>query len=288
MTQPSRPLLAHAAPDGAAVLDETGLIDYMSVPGLVALASAGEVPVRMLGDRINVGVVVALADAGVDVELGRPDVTRWTSVVACGEVSVLYEMAQCLGDMHAASVGGWRIAGPPVLTAYRLAAVPRGVSREVLLSRHPAAIYLDYVRGVDREAAADFFATVLDPRYFASSSHPDRIGTSVVRYLGLRRRASPPGSVRTRADSTANLWSPAGADPGDPRWFPCRASGGGEGHFPGIRLLVRYLIAGWLNSLASPESYEEQVFVPEEFWSSPDEVAAFRAYIRGRFARRGS
>lgn len=285
MTTARRPLIAQSTPEGVAVLRLDGVAETMAAADLAALAIGGGDAVRLVGDGSNAGLVVNLADAGVAVELGRPDVRRWSSVLAAGAISTLYEVASCLDVPRAASQGGWHAATPTVLAAYRLAAA-EGHDRLRFLAAHPAGPYLAFLKGVDSEAAADVLAMILDPRYFVPARNPEKARSIVVRYFGAYSATPPLRVVADRNAVLSRAWRIAGAVPGDPAWFLARRAAI-SGTTAALRLFLRYLVDGWNNTILSPQIYREKIFVPGFYFNTPAEVDAFREYMKQYFVRAG-
>lgn len=272
------------------MLSLDGLARRQLVPSLIEQAIKSDLPVRLLGDTTNVALLLSLVDAGVPVEVGRPSVRRWASVIASGPVNVVYEVAACLGAPRPASVGGWCLATLPVVAAYRLAAAPPGAARELLLSRHPAGPYFMFLAGIDLEAAVDVLAMVLDPRYFVAAHRPDRVARVLSNYFGLGSKPPYPVSVAERIEIFQAVWNHKCCDLTDPRWFLARVMQSYTDRDRGLRaasrLLVRYLIDGWVNTLVSPQRYTEVIFAPEHYLSNTDEVAVFRRFMNTAFTER--
>jgi hypothetical protein len=194
-----------------------------------------------------------------------------------------------------ASLGGWRPATPADYIAYGICQMMRdGRPAADMLDmavEHPVWNAIHFVSGVRPEAAAKLLGTILDPRWYVDQAEPDR-SSKLEQYLGLN-----PGTMKAVGDGRGRSWlqdrcsavlqswkgdspPPAEAGPRDFLWRVWAKKGGGlRGDLCASKYFITYLRHNWLNELQTGHK-KGRLFVPEYFFNRPDEVGAYRDYMK--------
>ncbi len=252
-----------------------------------AASAAGRV-VRVLASQENVGLVVALYQDGVTVELGRPPGTDWAAAADIGPHTTIHEMRQAVAT--APCRGGWHVMTALDYPTYAMADVfarsgPE-VDRELLedlFAAHPAGHALTFIPHLDRMKVCRLLATVLDPRWYIDPDRPNSVARLKI-YLGLvpgRRGRSVMRSARRSLVSGS--WRTTPGVPrkaGDPGYFLWRHFATCDGTPEQAYLktdfrFLAYLRSVWLDSLYPTAS---RLFVPEYFFRDVKTSDAWRAW----------
>lgn len=204
------------------------------------------------------------------------------------------------------SLGGWHAFGALDLPSYALAHLlnPACGAREgqanldtVLrwLYIHPVWPALSFVDHLNRLAAAQLLALIIDPRWFIDLAHPDR-QDRLEQFLGLNAKTQgglDRGNASWRSDRCRLVfksWNTLQLRelPQAPGRFLYRARGtpgGSRGDLQASKVFVDFLRQVWLNVLCTgPQA--GRLFVPEYFFALVDEVEAFREHIVTQGRRR--
>lgn len=213
-----------------------------------------------------------------------------------------------------ASLGGWHRFEQADAITYQLAEAFRQRTAEKwseanllglrLVQDHPVWPYLQFLDSISAHTCAELLGVILDPRWYVDVDNPHR-GAKLEQFLGLTPKIQA-GLKREeltarhlRCKLVGEVWQlpVPGIDPDNlpPRHFLWRrffALGGADSTnrakatLETSKLLVNYLRFAWMNEVAA-EPHRGRLFVPEYFFSQPDEVEAFRDHMAANPASRG-
>lgn len=263
----------------------------------------------ILGARENAWLLVRLVDLRTRHRLpcriwvGTPDILRSVKGASPHKQTLFAAMR----DVNfSASVGGWHQLTARDCISYVMVTgvkdhcdsadgeIGISINEEVTkhLDKHAAWPALSFLPKTHVDAACMLLASIIDPRWYVDRGDPDSL-QKLYSYLGLkghkhienvrRGRFETPQALRARLllmtlfpDRMASWFK----EPHDePEYFFHRVLQSQnyqiQGWLEAARLFVVFLRGCWLQSLA-PEGRE--LFVPEHFFSRPDEVAAFKAH----------
>jgi hypothetical protein len=204
------------------------------------------------------------------------------------------------------SQGGWfslNRDGGVILAlseVFRLASMPIGRldrSHCELLTAHPVWRPLSFIPSLSVERAGALLAAVIDPRLYIDPHDPDRthkleiyLGVTPEGIAGADKRQAGLGSAVERCRLVRDCWLVPPRCPDEasaPRYFLWRAylQAGGAARAARAELrasqrLVRFLRGVWLDACSQRPQGSESLFQPEHFFSSADEVLAFRAHVK--------
>lgn len=250
------------------------------------------VVLRVPGAKSNVPLLLAAHAAinrgsGPRLEVGSPAVCD-TAEDRKNPAMLLLQGRAC---QLAASVGGWHEFTRLDYPSYALAQHCKNdaVAATPYLRAHPARRVFDFVK-VDPRIAAYLIAEILDPRWFVDRESPDR-SARLERYLGLTLgtvvsvlETGETGNYSDALKSRCRLAICAGAGSQIPATEPAgflarirQQYGGVKGVLRATQVFVRLLRGVWLDGLSVGRPKGGRLFVPEYFFKTPEEAAAFRA-----------
>lgn len=220
------------------------------------------------------------------------------------EAAELHEPSIVLSRMRsvdiAAAAGGWHTLSLHDYPTYAmLARMLRNQfifddAAETYFHIHPARKALLFIPTVAEPDAAKLLTTIIDPRWYVDRRSPDR-AAKLELYLGLtpqtQARVSQPACLVTKArefrcQTVLSTWKtqpPEAVDAQAPANFLYRvynaAGGGAKGDLRASQAFIRYLRYNWLAALETRAGVKDGLFVPNMFFKTPAECAAYDEHM---------
>lgn len=257
--------------------------------------------VRAIGCKANVPAILAFYALGLGkdtptVEVCTPLVCSTNYMLNIPELAIISARVCDLVP----SVGGWHTFGRLDYPSYALANMfnhGTATSERILplLHVHPAWNAISFVPHIKLCACARLLGLILDPRWYIDTAHTAR-NSKLNAFLGLFPRnqrfiqANPAGGSRKAVDRCQLVWDTLGLEEPnrgsiyDPAFFLARLWHNKQGDWKGAlrtsQLFVSYLRYNWLDVLYEEDNrLNESLFVPEQFFKTAAEAAAFRAHV---------
>jgi hypothetical protein len=200
------------------------------------------------------------------------------------------------------SLGGWHDFDLRDLSSYLLADhhfLSDEPANSLHVRCHPAWPALSFVDGLNEAAVAKMLAAIVDPRWFIDGNAPDKLD----RYEDFLQLNTKSIGQAAHQDATwrsnrskmvlqcwKNLIFKSGQKMINPRHFVFRAwadkGGGHKGELEGCKTFARFLWAVWTQAMyIGPRS--DRLFIPEHFFSRPDEVLAYKTHLEEQNKKHG-
>lgn len=240
---------------------------------------------RMLGVRTSAPWICWAVERGYRMEVAGVRAVRVGTATA--PAAVLSRMEDCRVP---AAYGGWHVVTSVDLATYRMLTSPDQAA--VLAVQHPVMRYLLFIPGLDLAAVSRLLCEVIDPRWYVVPEHPYRVAT-LQAYLGVSPRnlwELRRGDARRRSTARLQLVRQAWvAGEHYPLTMPgnflqriyVRGGCTARSCLRACRRFVLYLHHAWLQVLHEASyGYPNQMFIPEAFFASPEEIVAFREHLR--------
>lgn len=203
------------------------------------------------------------------------------------------------GVVAPASCGGWNEVDFAWFATYAMVArFFRGSDLsdgavENYLKFHPVWRALLFMPKFNIDAVVSVLTTIINPRWFVDTRRPHDPGKLFL-YLGLtpavQARVSAPDAFlatprEVRCAQVFRCWATDDPAPAltDPANFVHRVRerhDGSRGDLRASQKFVDYLRLNWLDALTRRSGPQDRVFAPDLFFSSADEVAAYRLHMK--------
>jgi hypothetical protein len=239
--------------------------------------------------RRNNGEIRGVEIAGPNI-LHAPEELQEPSIVLSRMRSV--DIASAAGGWHSISMRDYP-------TYAMLARMMRNnfvfdESAETYFTLHPARKALLFIPGVSEAEAAKLMTTIVDPRWYVDRRSPER-AAKLELYLGLtpqtQTRVSDAKCILTktrefRCQNVLAVWKTQDADTVDlqnPANFLYRirkaARSGAKGDLRASQAFIRYLRYNWLAAIETRPGVRDGLFVPDMFFKTPAECAAYAEHM---------
>jgi len=159
---------------------------------------------------------------------------------------------------------------------------------------HPVRKALLFIPAVAEAEAAKLMTTIVDPRWYVDRRSPDR-AAKLELYLGLtpqtQLHVSDKKCILTRArefrcQNVLSVWKTQDSETVDlqnPANFLYRirnaARGGAKGDLRASQAFIRYLRYNWLSAIETRPGVKDGLFVPNLFFKTPAECAAYAEHM---------
>lgn len=272
-------------PDGAAVN-----INPIDLYQLIATCNSNKAcRVRLVGMRSNAPLLIRFYQHKLAGELASLQVCSPNCILSGGSASEILHQARLWSKdcARSPSQGGWHEFTDKDYLTYRLitAALTEVVQ---YYDTHFLSKPLSFISGINNKACAGLIATIIDPRWFEDPLHPGRM-SRLRAYLGLeesiQHRVSTSAEPIYGYDKCAlvmSCWKRGGdIDGKDPGAFLFRLWLE-KGRDPSADLAVSRKFVSMLRDLWLQGIYggNYELFVPEQYFSNPEDSLAFRLHCK--------
>lgn len=307
LTTDETTLKLHVAPDGlvwaaagAAPPQNTqkDVATFLELDGIKGFGTQ----VRMIGTARNAALISGLhlrrtRREIVSIEIAGPNILRNPVEADFPEIAV----RRMRSVMISSAAGGWHQLAAEEYPVYAMLsrsladmAAP-DTALQTYFRLHPAYLAASFIPTLSAPIAAQLFCTIIDPRWYVDTRSPDRTGKLEL-YLGLTPRvqamvSNPDKKIITghRAFKCASVlatWKTKpvdSVDKTDPANFLYRIyayyGGGHMGDLRASQSFIRYIRHNWLAAIEKRQGPKDGLFIPERFFLTAEEQAAYRAHI---------
>lgn len=307
LTTDESTLKLHVAPDGLVWLTsgaspaqntQKTVAEFLELDGLTGFGAQ----IRIVGIARNAPLISGLhlrraRREVVSIELAGPNILRNAAEADFPEI--VFRRMRSVTISSAA--GGWHQLSSEEYPVYAMLsrdladmAAPE-TAMQTYFRLHPAYRAASFIPTLSVPMAAQLFCTIIDPRWYVDTRSPDRTGKLEL-YLGLTPRiqaqvSSTEKKIVTgrRAFKCAGVlatWKtkPVDAvDKADPANFLYRIhahyGGGYVGDLRASQSFIRYIRHNWLAAIEKRQGPKDGLFIPERFFLTEEEQAAYKAHI---------
>lgn len=307
LTTDETTLKLHVAPDGI-VWSAIGvyppqstqktIAEFLELDGLRGFGAQ----IRMIGTARNAALISGLhirraKREVVSIEIAGPNILRNSVEADFPEIAVRRMRSVTL----ASSAGGWHQLSNKEYPVYAMLsreladmAAP-DTALQTYFRLHPAYQAASFIPTLSIPMASQLFCMIIDPRWYVDTRSPDRTGKLEL-YLGLTPKVQAivsgtdkkivTGRRVFKCASVLATWKTKPADEvdkKDPANFLYRIQahygGGPTGDLRASQSFVRYIRHNWLAAIENRQGPKDGLFIPERFFLTAEEQAAYRAHI---------
>jgi hypothetical protein len=272
--------------------------DFLATDGLKGFGAL----IRIIGIPQNAGLISGLylrraSREVVSVEVAGPNILNNSAEADNPELAIRRMRAVQLSS----AAGGWHTLSNTDYPVYALLSKhflkPKefDVALQAYFKLHPAYKAASFIPTISSFLTAQLFCAIIDPRWYVDTRSPDRT-SKLELYLGLTPQTQAKVSnskkiitgLRTfKCASVLAAWKtkqPDEVDMGDPANFLYRIhahyGGGATGDLRASQSFVRYIRHNWLAAIENRVGPKDGLFVPNMFFKTPEECAAYTAHMQ--------